>query len=215
MIRNFISLISLCLLVMFAGANCAGSSDSPIPPSEKSPYYVVLADEHLQQPHKVAILKALNDWQTKTNYTLTYKLDFVDMSQYPKDQMIDHTIRIYVSDPGPGYLGWTDWNDKESAYVLVEPGVNGELFRRIMLHELGHAFSLSFDKGDTHYEGPYESVMHPGLYDDALEVSCPELTSFCNLYGCQVDCNNVLIPVPQPANTSSYKIPTEIAVPFK
>lgn len=183
-----ILLVLLTLLVAYVG--CAGASDSSLT-SENTPHYTVLADEHLLQPHKVAILKALNDWAQKTNYTLTYDLEYVDMSQYPMGQYTPKTIKIYVHDPGPGYLGWTSWESNMGSFVEVEPSIDGELFRRIMMHELGHAFNLHFDNGDVHYNGPYQSVMHPGLYDDALQVSCPELTAFCNNYGCQVDCVNV------------------------
>lgn len=177
----------LALVVLYVG--CAGASDSP-PVDSKSPHYTVLADKHLQQRHKVAILKALNDWAEKTNNTLTYDLQYVDMSQYPVGDYLPKTIRIYVHDPGPGYLGWTSWEANMGSTVYVEPSIDGELFRRIMMHEFGHAFDLHFGD-DVHYNGPYQSVMHPGLYDDALEVSCPEITAFCNNYGCQVDCTNI------------------------
>lgn len=195
----------LALLVLYVG--CAGATDPKII-DDKSPHYTVLADEHLQQKHKVAILKALNDWSEKTNNTLTYDLQYVDMSQYSVDDYIPKTIRIYVHDPGPGYLGWTSWEANMGATVYVEPSIDGEEFRRIMMHEFGHAFNCHFGN-DVHYTGPYQSVMHPVLSDDALEVSCPEITAFCNNYGCQVDCVNVLVPVATPATTSP---PSEIIV---
>jgi hypothetical protein len=213
MIKRLISLISFALLVVFVFANCAGHSEDIPLEASKSPHYTVLADEHLQERHKVAILKALSDWTTKTNNTLTYDLQYVDMSQYPVDDYIPKTIRIYVHDPGPGYLGWTSWESNMGSTVFVEPSIDGELFRRIMMHEFGHAFDLHFDKGDVHYNGPYQSVMHPGLYDDALEVSCPEITAFCNNYGCQVDCTNIPIPTPTHAPVGSiWKTPSEVIV---
>lgn len=216
MIRNFISLISLCLLVILTSADCGSTADLPLPSDEGNPHYLVLADEHLQQRHKVAILKALNDWATKTNYTLSYEIKYTDMSKIPRADFVEHTIRIYVDDPGPGYVGWTDWEaDKQSAYVLVEPSVDGEYFRLVMLHELGHAFNLSFN-GDAHYHGPYESVMYPSIGDSAGEVSCPELTAFCHNYGCQVDCINVEKPVPQPPAAATsipiWKEPSSVIV---
>lgn len=188
MIKSFLVLLLLTITI-FIG--CAGNVVS-IP--DDSLHYTILADEHLQTVHKLAILDAASEWAEKTNNTLTYDLQYVDMSKQPKDLNTPNTIRIYVQDPGPNYLGWTDWlADNRSAYIEVEPSINGELFRRIMLHEFGHAFNLSFN-GDAHYTGPYQSVMHPGLYDDSLHVSCPELIAFCNNYGCQVDCNYELIP---------------------
>ncbi len=181
---------------------CGGSyeeaePDCPCPPVipavNPQSYYTVLADENLQEGHKVAILTALNEWAEKTNQTLSYKLSFVDMSQDPPS-LNSHTIKVYVKDPGPGYLGWTTWSAQEySAYTFVRPSVDDELFRRIMLHELGHAFNLSFN-GNPHYEGPYESVMHPSIGDDSSHICCPELQAFCNEFGCQVDCTNSLKP---------------------
>lgn len=151
-----------------------------------------MADEHLQTGHKEAILKALNAWATDTHNTFVYKLTFVDMTKEPVDTNAPNTIKIYVRDPGPGYLGWTAWSvGNHSSYTFVEPSIDAELFRRIMLHELGHSFALSFANGDPHYKGPYESVMHPSIGDDSLHLSCPELQAFCNENACQVDCVNV------------------------
>lgn len=190
MAKRFISLLLLCLFIVFVFSNCGGTILETQPPTDKSPYYTVLADEHLQPTHKEAILAALDDWALKTNYTLKYKLDFLDISTQPKDTSLRHTIKIYVSDPGPGYAGWTYWSaGNASAYVLVAPSVDGETFRLIMMHEFGHAFNLGFDN-DPHYKGPYKSVMHPAL-GGATEVSCPEITAFCNEYGCQTDCTNI------------------------
>lgn len=188
----------ICLLPACGGNYEADDSECPCPPVTPAinpqSYYTVLADEHLQEDHKVAILTALNEWAEKTNQTLSYKLSFVDMSQDPPS-LDKHTIKIYVKDPGPGYLGWTTWSASDhSAYTFVRPSIDGELFRRIMLHELGHAFNLNFN-GNPHYEGPYESVMHPSIGDDSLHICCPELQAFCNEFGCQVDCTNNQKPV--------------------
>ena len=172
--------------------NCGGATSPGVSDEGKSQsIYTVMADEHLQPGHKEAILRALNAWATDTHNTFVYQLTFVDMSKEPANFATPYTIKIYVKDPGPGYLGWTTWSsDNHSSYTLVEPSIDAELFRRIMLHELGHSFALSFD-GDPHYKGPYESVMHPSIGDDSLHLSCPELQAFCNAYNCEVDCADV------------------------
>jgi hypothetical protein len=199
MLKRLISLISLCLIVAAIIPSCGGAveetcsftSDEKPLDTAGNPYYTVLADQNLQACHKTAILDALNDWATKTNFTLKYKLEFVDMSKQTKDTETKHTIKIYVADPGPGLAGWTSWQDSNSsAYTLVMPSIDENTFRLIMLHELGHAFNLHFGN-DIHYKGPYQSVMYPGLGDAANEVSCPEITAFCKNYGCQVDCKNL------------------------
>lgn len=183
----------ICLLLSCSASYEADDSECPCPPVVTAPnpqsYYTVLADEHLQETHKIAILAALNEWAEKTNQTLSYKLSFVDMSKDPPS-LDSHTIKIYVRDPGPGYLGWTTWSAQSySAYTFMRPSIDGELFRRVMLHELGHAFNLNFN-GSAHYEGPYESVMHPSIGDSSSYICCPELQAFCNEFGCQVDCTN-------------------------
>jgi hypothetical protein len=186
-------LVLFLLSVLLTIINCGGAT-SPGLSEDGNPQliYTVMADEHLQAGHKEAILKALNSWATDTHNTFVYRLTFVDMSKEPANLDAPHTIKIYVKDPGPGYLGWTTWDSgSHSSYTFVEPSIDAELFRRIMLHELGHSFALSFADGDPHYKGPYKSVMHPSIGDDSLHLSCPELQAFCNVYSCQVDCNNV------------------------
>lgn len=183
------------IICLFPGCGGRAEPDNYVisPGGNPESNYTVLADEHLQAEHKAAILSALNEWAVTTNYTLSYKLSFVDMSQDPPS-FEPHTIKVYVKDPGPGYLGWTTWSSTDrSAYTFVEPSIDGELFRRIMLHELGHAFALDFN-GDPHYQGPYQSVMHPSIGGDSLHLGCPELQAFCNEFGCQVDCTNTTDP---------------------
>jgi len=159
--------------------------------SSPKSFYTVLADENLSEDYKVAILEALNEWSDKTAHTLTYCLVFIDMNQNPPDTITSHTLKIYVRDPGAGYLGWTSWSSKEySAYTFVRPGVDGDLFRRIMLHEFGHAFNLSFN-GNTHYLGPYQSIMYPSIQDNSTQLYCPEIKAFCKLNGCNVECEDV------------------------
>ena len=187
-------------LFLFVGCSGRDSTTTPqCPPPTVIPggtqnvqsFYTVIADEHLQDDHKVAILDALNEWATMTANTFKYSLSFIDMSTEKADTSEAHTIKIYVKDPGPNYLGWTSWDsDNHSAYMFIKPSIDGELFRRVMLHELGHACALDFN-GDSHYEGPYQSVMHPNIGDDSTHLCCPELQAFCNAYGCQVDCTNV------------------------
>ncbi len=181
----------LFLFVFLIMISCGGATSPSISDGDNpETFYTVMADEHLQAGHKEAILKALNAWAMDTYNTFVYRLAFVDMSKEPANLDTPYTIKIYVKDPGPGYLGWTTWSDNHASYTFVEPSIDAELFRRIMLHELGHSFALSFD-GDPHYKGPYESVMHPSIGEDSLRLSCPELQAFCNAYNCQVDCINV------------------------
>jgi hypothetical protein len=208
MLKRFCTLAFITSAILLA--SCAGSDpDKQLLESnqvlEHSPHYLVLADEHLQDDHKQAILDALADWATKTNYTLEYDLKFVDMTAQPKDLDTHHTIKIYTYDPGAGLLGLTVWNaDNFSAYVSIKPNMDGETVRRVTMHELGHAFNVRFSNSDSHYEGSLESVMHPYIEDDALEVSCPEIQSFCSNYGCQTDCVGIVKP------TTDIHITTEI-----
>lgn len=191
-------LLFLLVSALFISGNGCGDYDSDdlscptptvIPPQNSESYYTVLADENLTEEHKVAILQSLNEWAIKTAHTLTYKLSFIDMSKEVADVSTPHTIKVYVRDPGPGYLGWTSWSaGNHSAFTFVRPSIDGDLFRRVMLHELGHAFDLSFD-GKIHYEGPYESIMYSSI-GSSPGLCCPELQSFCNKYGCQIDCTN-------------------------
>jgi hypothetical protein len=200
------SVLFLFLYCFVFANSCGGNVDTPDSFTTKpESFYTVLADENLQESHKVAILQALNEWAEKTNNTLTYKLSFVDMSQEKADASTPHTIKIYVRDPGVGYLGWTSWESRNhSAYTFIRPSIDGELFRRVMLHELGHAFNLHFGD-DTHYVGAYESVMHPSIGEASSHLCCPELQAFCNEYGCQVDCMNTVKPKTNPIVNYSWK----------
>lgn len=213
-IKNTLSVLFIGLFV-FIGCSSDYGEDTPSCPAPKvtpgegqntQSFYMVKADENLQEDHKIAILAALNEWAGATNNTLKYTLSFVDMSSEAADTSEAHTIKIYVRDPGPHYLGWTSWDShNHSAYMFIEPSIDGELFRRIMLHELGHAFALDFT-GDAHYQGPYQSVMHPSIGEDSTHLCCPELQAFCNEFGCQVDCNNVERPkAVEPALSIAWK----------
>lgn len=199
MIKNILFVLFVGLLTMIGCGGRDPEGTLICPPSKVFPgdtqnvqsFFTVKADENLPEDHKVAILEALNEWATTTSNTFKYDLTFMDMSSETADTSESHTIKIYVKDPGPNYLGWTSWSkDNHSAFMFIKPNIDGELFRRVMLHELGHAFALDFG-GDSHYEGPYQSVMHPNIGDDSTHLCCPELEAFCNSYGCQASCTNV------------------------
>jgi hypothetical protein len=198
-IRHIFSVL-LVFLTLLVTSCCSesGSDDSaggpPVivtGPQNPETNYTVIADEHLSEEYKTAILLALNEWAEKTNNIFTYKLSFVDMTNQPADFSASHTIKIYVKDPGPGLAGWATWSvSNRSAYILVGGGVPSDYFRRVMLHELGHTLDLHFGT-DTHYQGPNASIMWPGMGDAAAHLCCPELTAFCNNYGCKIECTDV------------------------
>lgn len=164
----------------------------------KTVYFRVMADQYLQEENKLAILAAINEWAEKTHFTVKYSLEFIDMSTVVDDFKAVETIHIYVRDPGPGYVGWAEWvghnDNKISAHILIKPGMDSNSFRKIMLHELGHVFGLTFknpnDQNPLHYLGPCESVMHPSIGESSEHLECPELQTFCSIHGCNVDCDN-------------------------
>lgn len=190
-------LLSVCLCITVSSC-CGTASDEDTPPSKVVPntqnpesFYTVLADEHLSEGHKTAILLSLNEWSDKTGNTFNYQLSFRDMTKEPADTATPHTIKVYVRDPGPGYAGWTSWDSgNRSAFTFVRETVDDDLLRKVMLHELGHAFNLNFN-GDAHYLGPYASVMYPSIGQAAPHLCCPELEAFCQEYKCQIECVNI------------------------
>jgi hypothetical protein len=186
-----IRLLGLFILGLFMG--CGGNTDNLTSNNTRDePYFTIEADQYLQEGHKIAIFAAVNEWAEQTHFTMKYDLKFIDMSKEPKDLNTLHTIRIYVTDPGPGLAGWTEWiTGNQSAYTLVEPSIDDNTFRKIMLHELGHAFDLHFGT-DVHYHGPYQSVMYPSIGQASEHLGCPDLQAFCKNYSCQVDCDNQL-----------------------
>lgn len=202
-----LAFILLSLFVIFQVVSCCGADDNPSPPivdggdvptcaitpdlKSNMPYYKVYADENLPVEYRTTIYNSLEEWCHETNYTLRFNLEFIDMSKQEPTTSTAHTIQVYVKDPGPGLAGWATWRaDIFGAYMLIGPGMDTNTFRKVMLHELGHSYNLSFD-GDTHYKGPYQSVMYPSIGDSSEHLSCPELKSFCNNYQCEVDCTFV------------------------
>jgi hypothetical protein len=150
--------------------------------------FTLLADDHLKDETKIAILDALAEWDIKTGDHIGYVVKFKDMSTESNDPAkFNDTYKLWIKDPGPGLLGWTSWiSSNNSAIIYMKPSMDSNTFKIVLLHELGHAFDLHFDK-DTHYTGPYKSVMHPAIGNtDKLE--CPELLAFCDKYKCQADC---------------------------
>jgi len=198
-----LSVLGLILLVGFNG--CAtdvySEDDCPAPIDPNKPgntrlFFSIKADEHLNASSKLAILAAINEWAESTGFTVEYNLSFIDMSQVKDDLKTRETIYIYAKDPGPGYVGWAEWikySDGISAHILVEPNSDYENFRKIMLHELGHVFGLTFvdkdGKENIHYQGTCPSVMYPSIGQSSNNLGCPELNKFCELYGCSVSCD--------------------------
>jgi hypothetical protein len=193
MIKNIIFTILFSLIISFSFLTCGGMPDKVQTRFSNEPYYVILVDKNISPDHKWAVVAALNDWIIKTDNVLKYELRFVDMTKQDKDEFPPHTIKLWASYPGEGLAGWTAWHSSDkSAYILIDPAYGREDFRRIMMHELGHAFDLSFDniENPTHYMGEYKSVMHPGLDQIACEISCPDITAFCQKHNCEIDCIN-------------------------
>lgn len=151
--------------------------------------FTLLADSNLKEDTKIAIMDALAEWDIRTGERIGYLVIFKDMSKESTDNSTyKNTYKLLIQDPGPGLLGYTTWRAaRNSALILMKPSMGRELFRQVLLHELGHAFDLHFDK-ETHYIGTQKSIMHPAIGNtDRLE--CPELLAFCGKYKCQVDCD--------------------------
>lgn len=204
---RFLVFVIVCLVFLFPVFSCCAFTEEPpaepdnIPSnydcslpengSENKPHYRVYADVGLSAQEKLAISDSLQEWCVKTNGTMRYNLTYTDMTKKPETLSDPHSIRVYVTDPGPGYVGWATWQAGSfSAYIKIHPGLDQNTFRKVMLHELGHSFDLHFGT-DTHYGGPYLSVMYPSIGDSSEHLGCPELTSFCDKYGCKAECANV------------------------
>lgn len=194
-------LFLLSVFLLLSVSSCCGSADDTnegTPPSKVVPnvnnpesFYTVLADQNLTEGHKNAIFSSLNEWSNETGNTFNYQLSFIDMSKEVADTSTPHTIKVYVRDPGPGYAGWTSWDSSNrSAFTFVRDTTDDDLLRKVMLHELGHAFNLSFN-GNAHYMGPYASTMYPSIGQAAPHLCCPELEAFCREYKCQIECTNI------------------------
>ena len=204
---RFLLLVIVCLVFVFPVFSCCGATEPevlepettpnsydcslPAKGSENKPHYKVYADVGLSNDEKLAISDSLQEWCVKTNGTMRYNLTYTDMAQKPETLTDPHSIRIYVKDPGPGYVGWATWQASSfSAYMYIVPGLDQNTMRKTMLHELGHSFDLHFGN-EIHYGGPYQSVMYPSIGDSSEHLGCPELTSFCSKYDCKAECANV------------------------
>lgn len=204
---RFLLFVIVCLVFIFPAFSCCATTEEEVvvPPdnitngidcsipkdSEGKPHYTVYADVNLPDGEKLAVSDSLQEWCVKTKGTLRYKLIYTDMAQKPETLSDPHSIRVYVKDPGPGYVGWATWQANSfSAYIYIVPGLDQNTFRKTMLHELGHSFDLHFGS-DIHYGGPYQSVMYPSIGNSSENLGCPELTSFCDKYNCKAECANV------------------------
>lgn len=201
MIRKITALIFILstLVVTCCGGNFAEEPEENTScninikdcPQENVISFQLLADDHIKDETKIAILDALAEWDIKTGNHIGYVVKFKNMSTESQDPATyNDTYKLIIKDPGPGLLGWTSWySSRNSAIILMKPSMDSKTFKVVLLHELGHAFDLRFGT-DTHYTGPYKSVMHPAIGNtDKLE--CPELLAFCDRYKCQTDCSYV------------------------
>ncbi len=148
--------------------------------------FTLLADSNLKEDTKISIMSALAEWDIKVGEHIGYKVVFKDLTKEPNNTE-NNTYVLYVRDPGPGLLGWTSWTTKtNTATILMKPSMTPETFKVVLLHELGHAFDLHFDK-DIHYTGELKSIMHPAI-GNTNKLECVDLVAFCTRYNCQVDC---------------------------
>ena len=199
MIKKIASLLFISSILLFT---CCGGSAEPEDDSGVSCNinakdckavisFTLLADSNLKEDTKIAIMGALAEWDIRTGEHINYTVTFKDMSKESiEPNNYENIFKLLVKEPGTGLLGWTSWySEKNSALILIKPGMDSKTFKTVLLHELGHALDLHFGN-DIHYTGDKKSIMHPAIGNtDKLE--CPELLAFCDKYKCQVDCEYV------------------------
>lgn len=189
MIKKFASLLFTGLVLL--ATCCGGAIETPedIEPKENVLQFTLLADSNLQEDTKIAIMDALAEWDIRVGERIGYSVLFKNMSNESRDvDNFKNTYKLFIKKLENNRLGWTYWQPvNNSAIIDMEPGMSSEVFRAVLLHELGHAFDLHFGE-EHHYAGDFKSIMHPAIGNtDRLE--CPELLAFCDKYNCQVDCN--------------------------
>lgn len=178
------------LIVLATTFSCGGKTQLQSCPTDSvechsKAHFKILMDQNLSETHKLLICTALAEWDIKTNNSLSYYVEYKDMSEVPNDLSgDDNTIKVYITKLDPSHLGWTEWKAEQNrARVLLTTGMNDDTFYPVVLHELGHAFNIG------HYTGPYKAVMHPSI-GNTNKLECPDLMAFCEEWGCQVDCIN-------------------------
>lgn len=203
MFKKFNYLVAAVIIMCFAAICCGGEVEDYCSPTNKScsnkAKFTILMDDNLSDDHKLLISTALAEWDIKTNQSLNYVIKYKDMSKVPNDLSGDfNTIKIFILDPGPGNLGWTEWQtDNNTARILLHPDLNQDNFYPTILHELGHAFHIG------HYVGKYKSIMRPSI-GNTNQLECTDIVAFCKIWDCQATCS--LYDTPQYSTVHTVKI---------
>jgi len=149
--------------------------------------FILMVDNGLMERDN-EIESSLSEWRIKTGGGIDYKVVYSDMTNETREESTyKNIIKVFLTDPGSGAWGWTQWLvENNSARIYIKPLLPPDMLRVVMLHELGHAFNLSFEGGNIHYVGLEKSIMHPSVGDINLE--CIDIDAFCRIHDCKVNC---------------------------
>lgn len=184
-------LLALSLLLVFG---CIANIKSVVNEKRDLLSFYVLADSSLSDDRRAAIYDALAEWDIKTGQHIRYVIRFDNMygeNENPNDY--SNIYKIMMRPLGNQTLGLTGHNaSNNSAIIYLRNDLYGNIFKSVLLHELGHAMDLHFER-DPHYKGPYKSIMHP-MIGNTDKLECPELMEFCHRYICEMSCDYEKLP---------------------
>lgn len=142
------------------------------------PEHQVVIDSKFTNHHKQLIVEGCQDWEVKTNYTVTFK--------FPENVHQEHDviwIRSATTDQlkeyGDHVVGRTNYGlgDGTSNVILLNPEYQDDVWHIAVRHELGHALGLGHDRNGT--------VMASITNNAAEYVTCQDVAKFCEVWDCQ------------------------------
>lgn len=148
-------------------------------------------DYKFTETEKEYIMSAAYEWQEATDHLVTF-----DIEMLPSNRVLDFDNGILIkkvdsTDPdiiaidstnsdADSALGFYNGDHPIPHIKLCASRISPEIYKTVVMHELGHFLGLSHAKG---IDG-IQTLMYPSVNLGSDRITREDLISFCKIHGC-------------------------------